>query len=239
VTASSRIRSAAVGAAVLPEGVEVPALYRAVIHHHRRAPITNRFRYRTFYWLVDIDATPVLPPPLRPFARFRRSDHLDVRQVLADAGLTATRIVRLAHARSFGYVFNPLSVYWCYQYGELVAAVAEVHNTYGGRHAYLLPLDRTGAAEVDKALYVSPFYPVDGRYDIRVSPPAERLNVAITLNRADQPFTASLTGERVEASLPRLLALTARYPLTPLRTALLIRRQGVRLWAKGLTVQPR
>ena len=71
----------------------------------------------------------------------------------------------LTTARSFGYVFNPITVFWAYdRAGARTAVVAEVHNTYGGRHGYVLRPDWDGYAEVDKALYVSPFHPADGRY---------------------------------------------------------------------------
>ena len=78
----------------------------------------------------------------------------------------------LAHARVLGYVFNPLTVYWCHRPdGTLACVVAEVHNTYRQRHAYLLPADDRGRAEVPKQFYVSPFYPVDGRYRMSLPEP--------------------------------------------------------------------
>ena len=218
-----------------------PALYAATVTHQRLTPLVNRFRYRSLYWLVDIDELPQLPRILRPFADFRASDHIDIRGVLAKEDLQADRVLRLAHARSFGAAFNPLSVYWCYdRRGALIAAVAEVHNTYGGRHAYVLHLDERGTAAVDKQMYVSPFNRVDGRYDIRISSPGERVSVTVTLHRDDTaPFSATLTGNRTSVTLRSLLWLWLRHPLTPLRTSLLIRWQGVRLWRRGLPVQSR
>jgi DUF1365 family protein len=223
------------------DDVVTPALYEATVTHTRRAPVVNRFRYRTAYWLYDVDAPPRLRWPARLLARFDPRDHVDVRATLADAGLSAERIVTLAHARMLGYVFNPISVHWCYRPdGALVAVVAEVHNTYAGRHAYVLHPDARGDATVDKALYVSPFYPVDGSYRIHVSAPTQRLSVSVQLLReGDEPFVAALTARRLPATLPNLARLAIRYPLTPLRTAALIRRQGVALWARGLKVEPR
>lgn len=225
----------------LPPGVTVPALYAATITHQRRAPLVNRFSYRSFYWLIDIDAPPQLPRMLRWCASFRDSDHVDVRAVLADVDVHADRILRLAHARSFGAGFNPLSVHWCYDSdGQLVAAVAEVHNTYGERHAYVVDLDESGTAVVDKQMYVSPFYPVDGRYEIRLSPPGPRVCVTVKLHRdGEPPFTAALVGRRSAATVPALVAVWLRRPLTPMRTSLLIRWQGIRLWWRGLPVQQR
>ena len=241
MSVESVVRQQSPAATTKPGEVMAPALYSATITHHRRTPLVNRFRYRSFYWLIDIDDIPALPRWLREIADFPANEHLDIRAVLADAGVRATRILRLAHARSFGAAFNPLSVYWCYDPdGALLVAVAEVHNTYGGRHAYLLRLDDHGAAVVDKKMLVSPFYPVDGHYQIRLSSPAERVAVTVTLHRHDnEPFTATLVGDRVPLTRRGFLALWFRHPFTPLRTSMLIRWQGIRLWRRGLPVLPR
>jgi DUF1365 family protein len=116
--------------------------------------------------------------------------------------------------------------------------VAEVHNTYGGRHTYLLRPDEHGHSEVKKAMYVSPFYPVDGWYDIRVSQPGESVSVTVTLNRGDdEPFVATLRGQRLDASSFNVARSTLA--CSALRVAILIRWQAVRLWLRGLKVQPR
>ena len=218
-----------------------PALYRATVRHARRTPVDHRFRYRTYYWLVDLDRPPQLPRGLRWLGRIEPSDHLDVRQLLADEGLTAARIVLLTGARALGYVFNPISVYWCYGAdGALVAQVAEVHNTYGGRHAYLLRPDGQGRSHTDKEMYVSPFHPVDGSYSLRISPPGETVAVSVTLHRpSGQPFVAGLQGRREEFTLANLARAWVRCPWAPLRVTALIRWQGIRLWRRGLEVHAR
>lgn len=221
--------------------VVTPALYEAAVTHTRRAPLSNRFRYRTAYWLYDADNAPKVRWPAGLLARFDQRDHLDIRQALASEGLSAERIVTLAHARMLGYVFNPISVHWCYDDSDgLVAVVAEVHNTYHGRHAYVLQPDARGDTTVEKKLYVSPFYPVDGEYRIHVSAPTERVTVSVQLLReGDEPFVAALTGIRLPATTRTMWRLALRYPFTPLRTSALIRWQGVGLWIRGLKVQPR
>lgn len=220
--------------------VQTPALYEATVTHTRRAPIRNSFRYRTAYWLYDADAPPRLRWPVRALAGFSPADHVDLHAALADHGLSADRIVSLAHARTLGYVFNPISVHWCYRDDVRVAVIAEVHNTYSGRHAYVLQPDAQGLVTVDKSLYVSPFYPVDGHYEIKVSEPQERIAVSVRLVRdGDEPFVATLTARRSPATMRTMGRLALRYPLTPLRTSALIRRQGIALWARGLEVQPR
>ena len=218
----------------------VPALYDVTIRHTRTAPVRNAFRYRSFCWLVDADHPPRMRWPLRLLARFDSRDHIDVRESLRDAGIDAERIVMLTNARVLGYVFNPISLYWCYSGEELAAVVAEVHNTYGGRHAYVLRPDGAGVAAVDKKLYVSPFYPVDGQYRLNVPEPDDRLAVSVTLHRGDgEPFSATMTGVRRPATMRSLLAMWWRYPLAPLRVTALIRWQGIKLWRRGLKVVPR
>jgi hypothetical protein len=151
-------------------------IYHCAVRHVRRDPVRNDFTYRTVMWLVDLDRIPRLPGPLRLLAEFRPADHAgdprrglrnNVESFLAGEGidLRGGRVLMLAAARSFGHVFNPLTVYWCHEEtGRLACVIAEVHNTYGGRHRYLLRPDEAGRAEVGKEFCVSPFYPVAGRY---------------------------------------------------------------------------
>jgi hypothetical protein len=144
----------------------------------------------------------------------------------------------LTTAHTLGYVFNPITVFWAYdQAGVGTAVVAEVHNTYGGRHAYLLHPDRDGYAEADKALYVSPFHPADGRYQIHVGEPGETVSLRVILQReSDEPFVATLRGQRRAVTATSVLRASLRFPSA--LTSALIRWQGIRLWWKGLEVQP-
>jgi len=224
----------------------VPCLYEVAIRHSRQDPLHNSFRHASYMWLFDLEQPPRLPWPLRPFARYRPEDHIDVRARLQQAGIDAKRVLVLTNLRVLGYVFNPISIYWCYDdAGRLTAHVAEVHNTYGGRHAYVLPADpgsvvTRAEAVVSKSMYVSPFYPVDGEYRIRISGPDERLAVSVVLERpGDKPFRAALSGRRREPSCAALLRNLLRYPAAPLRGRALIQLHGLGLWRKGLEVQPR
>jgi DUF1365 family protein len=222
-----------------PPALTVPALYATEVTHTRGAPIKNRFRYRTSYWLADYDQLPGPAGIVWRLARLERRDHGDVRAFLAEHGLTADRILMLAVSRTLGYVFNPISVFWCYDAGGArVAVLIEVHNTYGGRHTYLLRPDATGRSEVTKALYVSPFNPADGRYEIRVSEPATSLSVTVTLHQGNGGlFVASLRGDRRPASRVNVVRASLLHPA--IRIAVLIRWQAVRLWLRGLKIQPR
>lgn len=225
---------------------EVPCLYEVSIHHAREAPVRHAFRHNSHMWVFDIDDPPRLPLWLRRLARYRAADHIDVRALLRSEGISATRVLALANLRVLGYVFNPITIYWCYDAdATLVAHVAEVHNTYGGRHAYLMPARAESAgsntgATVRKAMYVSPFNPVDGDYRIRIGEPTERLHVSVTLDRGDgKLFRAALTGRRLEPAARTVLRSFARHPVAPLRGRTLIQFEGLRLWRKGLEIQPR
>jgi uncharacterized protein len=223
------------------------ALYDVSIRHHRRDPVVNRFVYGSYYWLIDVDQPPLLPIPLRSLARFDTADHgaghaptlrQDIESFLTAHGIfiDGGPVSLLTHARVFGHVFNPLSVYWC-RYADATPAcvVAEVHNTYGGRHRYLLHPDSTGFATAAKEFFVSPFNAVDGSYRMWLPEPGRRLSLAVTLDRTDSaPFTATMRGERLAADLPTLLRMETRHPVTPLVGSLRIRYQGVKLALLGL-----
>ena len=220
-------------------------IYEVTISHARSAPLRNVFRYRSYLWLVDLDHL----PRVRWLARFRARDHLgdprasiraNLDRFLAARGvdLGGGRVTMLAHARVLGYVFNPLTVYWCHRPdGTLACVVAEVHNTYRQRHAYLLPGVR---AEVPKQFYVSPFYPVDGRYRMSLPEPDARLALSVRLDRPDGPsFAASVRGRAVPATTRALLGAAARHPWSTAAVSVRIRWQGVRLYLRGLPVIPR
>jgi uncharacterized protein len=225
------------------------AIYRTSIAHVRRTPLRNAFTYRSYSWYVDVDALPALPRWLTPLARFSAADHLgdpagtlrgNVERYLATEGITLDggRITMLASARVLGHVFNPLSLFWCHDAaGELRCVVAEVHNTYGERHCYLLETDDAGRATVPKSFYVSPFNDVEGRYRMKLPEPAERLAVSIVLEReGHKPFVATVDGVRREATVPHILAAALAVPLAPLRVAAQIRWQGIKLWARRLPI---
>jgi DUF1365 family protein len=219
--------------------VVVPVLYQADVAHSRRSPLVHRFGYRATYWLVDFDALPHPRGMVGWCTGVRKQDHVDIRSFLMDRGMAPTRVVMLSGARSFGYTFDPISVFWCYDEDDAqCAVVVEVHNTYGGRHAYLLELGGDGEAEIEKAMYVSPFNDMEGRYRIRVSPPTSTLSVLVSLEReGEEPFVASLRATR--RPFTRTSALFCMLRHSSARTRILIQWQALRLWRRGLAVQPR
>lgn len=230
-------------------GLRVPALVRGRVKHARLSPVRHAFSYGAHQWLIDVDAPAPAPGWLRWVGSVRASDHLgpasgtlgaNVRDFLAEAGVgwTAQRVLLLANARTLGYVFDPLSVYWCFAAdGRLEGVVAEVHNTYGERHGYVLELDDRGRGHADKAFYVSPFFGVFGNYELRFTLDGDRVGAFITLRQHDEVvFTASFTGAAVPLTTRRVVTSAVRHPFMPQRVAALIRLHGVWLWTRRLPV---
>lgn len=234
--------------------VAAPARVRAHVQHQRTRPFHYEFGHGTTMWLVDAaDPNAGFPRWLRAFASIRSTDHFSpgddrplvdkVRGYLdaQDIAWSAARVLVLANARSLGYVFDPLTTYFCFDaVGRLEGVLAEVHNTYGERHCYPLAAEAGAAARVDKEFYVSPFFAVEGRYDIRTRITGEQVAVAISLTQNDTVvFTAAVHGDLEPVTAGRALAAVARNPLPSQRVSALIRWHGVRLWLRRLPVVPR
>ncbi|MEU0497497.1 DUF1365 family protein [Mycobacterium sp. NPDC006124] len=230
-----------------------PALYRTTIGHRRQAPVHHEFEFRSYSWYVDVDELPQLPWWLRPFARFEAEDHFDdgpadslrqrVDECLAahDIDLGGGTVTAALQPRVLGYVFNPLSLYWCHDAtGRLRYVIAEVHNTYGDRHAYVIPAQQNRSTIVPKAMYVSPFNGIDGHYRISAPLPGAALDVVVSLYREGHPpFVATMRGERRQFTPRQVLVLQLIAPLAPLMGTLAIRFHGILLWLRGLPVVPR
>jgi DUF1365 family protein len=228
----------------------LPALVLGTVSHQRPGPVRHGFRHEVYQWLVDLDALPRQPWWLRPFATFRSADHVgdphrsiraNVEHFLAQRGIRLApggRVLMLANARVLGHVFDPLTVFWCLRADDtLVCVVAEVHNTYGERHVYLLTPDQDGGAAVDKEFYVSPFNDLSGRYHMRFTLAPDRVGTSIVLRRGGQvAFSASLHGRPVAATRAAVVRQLLTKPLMPQRVSALIRAHGIYLWLRRLPV---
>lgn len=238
-------------------------LYTGIVMHRRFKPHAHRLSYRVFWCLFDLDELPRLPSRLRLFSLkgfnlfgFRIADHGDgsdrplraqVESHLAAAGieLEGGAIRLLCMPRLLGFVFNPISVYYCYdRQGELKVLLYEVHNTFGQRHTYLIPVDTKAGEPLEqrclKAFYVSPFMDMDIAYRFRVQPPEERVALVIESADAQGPvLTASLAGERRPLTDAVLLRAFLSFPLMTLKVVAGIHWEALKLWIKGMRLRPR
>lgn len=244
---------------------EAPAqAYRAtVVHRSHRAP-QYRFRYTLSYWLIDIDRLPELAVGLRHFGlnrfnwiSFHEQDHGARRigelrrwaeQQLASRGieLAGGRIRLLCLPRVLGHAFNPLSLWYCeHADGSLRAVIAEVRNTFGQRHCYLLarggaPLAAAETLETEKIFHVSPFLELGGRYRFRLAAPDSRLKLAIHEYHNGQPvLDAWLAGQREPIDDRRILGQVLRRPWMNLSVLAGIHWQALKIWLRGARLYPK
>lgn len=232
-------------------------IYSGLVRHERLRPKRHSLSYKVFCLLLDLDDLPALDRRLRLFAfnragllSFREADHGDggalrgwVEARLGEAAIAAGGPIRvLCYPRMFGYVFNPLTVYFCHRAdGTLAGIVYEVHNTHGERHAYVLPASHGKDGRVRqscaKTFFVSPFMPMDCVYEFGILPPGERVQVAIRQSDAEGPLlSASFTGRQGPLTDAGLLRALLRHPLMTLKVTLAIHWEALLLLAKGLRV---
>ncbi|KZD02778.1 DUF1365 domain-containing protein [Oceanibaculum pacificum] len=243
-------------------------LYEGRVMHSRLAPFRHKFAYRVFSLLLDLDELPRLDRDLPGFGHnrfallgFHDRDHGPrdgsplrpwVEAHLARGGidLKGGRISLLCFPRLLGYVFNPLSVYFCRDAdGRLRAILYEVKNTFGDQHGYLLPVGPAHAPgelivqQQDKSFYVSPFMPMDCRYRFRLKEPGERLSIMIRQDSAGDDaaelFVATHTAERRELTGRALAAAFWRHPLMTIKIFAGIHWEALRVWRKGAVFHAR
>lgn len=233
-------------------------LYLGRVWHRRRRPRHHEFTYPAYVFWLALDELPALSKQLslwswnRPnIFSFRDRDHLDgregsvdvkIRRLLADhhVALDGGRIFLVTQCRVLGYVFNPVSFYFCYGHdGALAFVAAEVNNTFGERHIYLLE-ERAGGGAIRrfaarKDMHVSPFVSMDAEYDFRIAPVDESLSVTILEREEGMPvLDARVWGRRVPLTDVTLWSIAWRYPLITAGVVAAIHWQALRLWRKGI-----
>lgn len=233
-------------------------LYPARVMHRRLIPPFYRFVYRVFYLLLDVDRIDSLARSLRFFSHnrfnllsFHDRDHGGgeryglrawAEKVLREGGveIAGGRIRLLCLPRLLGFSFNPISLWYCeHADGTTRAVIAEVRNTFGERHSYLLasggaPLAYETAMEKEKCFHVSPFFDLVGRYRFSLSEPGERLRVLIHETREGVPILdASVAGERRTLSDRNIVSQVAAMPWMTCKVVLGIHWEALKIWLRG------
>ena len=234
------------------------AIYEGHVEHNRLEPRRHSFRQRLFLLYLDLSELDSLfegrwlwSSGRRNLAWFRRADYLgDPERPLRDCVLERVEqelgrrpggaVRMLTHIRTLGYVFNPVTFYYCFdEEDELEAIVAEITNTpWKERHSYVLDARAGGESKMltwrfDKAFHVSPFFDMDQRYRWSFSVPGEKLDVRmVNFEKQNAVFNVGLSTERRPITARSLAGVLLRYPLMTFRVHLAIYWQAARLYLK-------
>jgi DUF1365 family protein len=247
------------------------AIYRGTLRHRRFEPVRHEFSYTMFMLYLDLseldrvfEGSRLFSARGRAIAEFRRSDHMgdpdapleeSVRSLVKSrTGHRPLGPIRLlTHLRYFGYIFNPVSFYYCFDEEgiQIEYVVAEVNNTpWGERHCYVLAAGQSAAPKgsggdgilkfsPEKAMHVSPFMPMDVAYDWRMGTPGDNLNVLMMNTMADRRvFAANLRLERQEITAAALARVLLEFPLMTVKVITAIHWQALRLWLKRCPFYP-
>lgn len=232
--------------------------YVCDVFHRRERPKRHEFLYRVFYFYIDLDELDAVARKLRIFGVNRANlyslwdkDHFqygpgvrpiaeNVREFLDRSGCPLREggsIRMLCFPRMLGYVFNPVTVYFCFNAdGSPHASVVEVGNTFRELKPYLVPRAHGKCdfeARLPKQYYVSPFSPVDLEFHFRFHLPDEKLRIFIDDYDAEgRVLVSTLTGRRAAMTFGALARFTAKFPLITLKVISLIHWQALKLWAK-------
>lgn len=229
-------------------------LYRGNVVHTRLKPMRHHFRYPAFFICFPLSRKAELRQGLFGLERinlfsYHEADHGDgrdsaawVRGILARFGVTADGEIWLqAQPRLLGFVFNPVSFWYCEDRdGTLRAVVCEVNNTFGEKHCYLLTAPGGGAISADtnlraqKVFHVSPFFPVEGEYRFRFRLEQGRRTVRIDYWQSGEPvLMTALTGEARPLTAGELLGTVGRLGWATVMVVVRIHWQALKLWLKG------
>lgn len=240
--------------------VMTSAIYTAKVMHKRLFPKVNQFTYGVYYLALPLDQLGRLDDGWRfgvnrrALVSFHERDHgardgspLEpwIRGILAEhaAHVAITDITLITMPRIFGYVFNPVSFWMCFDASQQLRAVlAEVHNTFGEAHNYLIVHADGRALAADDLLYarkifhVSPFLPREGSYQFRFAYNPESMGVTINYYDAEGQLQliTMLSGQFNAFNRMNLRRAFWQHKLVTLKTISLIHYQAIKLIAKGV-----
>ena len=232
------------------------SLYNGTVIHKRFKPKKHFFKYKVFSLLLDLSELNYLDKNINFFSynsfnliSFFDKDHGErdgsslfewVKKNLKENNIKSEniKIKLLCYPRIFGYVFNPLSVFFIYDNKEnLISILYEVKNTFGEQHTYIFKVENNNLIQhnCSKKFHVSPFIEMDCNYFFRTLKPAEKISVIIDQYQLDEKILfASQDGIRVDFNTKELLKSYIKHPLMTLKIISAIHFEAFKLWVKGI-----
>ena len=235
-------------------------IYNGEVNHTRFKPVKHFLNYKTFSLFIDLDEIEQLDKSISIFSHnkfnifsFYNKDHGDrdgnclkkwvmsnLKKYKIEGNISKIKI--LCYPRIFGYVFNPLSIFYCYENEKLKSIFYEVKNTFNEQHTYIFKIKEGEEIKqkCKKKFYVSPFMDMETFYNFKLIDPSQRLSVMIKQTDAEGTvLTATQTGDKKEFNFKQLLINFFRYPLMTLKIISSIHFEALLLWKKGAIYRKR
>ena len=233
------------------------SIYIGNVIHKRFKPKIHFFKYKVFSILLDISEIDILDKSLKIFSynkfnivSFYDADHGPrdgtsikewVIKNLNDNRINTEniKIKLLCYPRIFGYVFNPLSVFFIYnKNSKLISILYEVKNTFGEQHTYVFKTKENEnyiKHTCKKKFHVSPFIEMDCTYFFKILKPSEKISVIIDqYDEEGKLLYASQDGDRIEFNNKNLVLSYLRHPLMTFKIIVAIHFEAFKLWTKGI-----
>ena len=232
-------------------------IYSGFVTHRRFKPKRHFFSYKTFSLLINLNEIENLERKIKFFSynkfnilSFYNIDHGPrdgsclvkwTKKILAESKIDigSGAIKLLCFPRIFGYVFNPLSIFYCYDENlQLKAVLYEVKNTFNEQHTYVFPTSPSSNLilhKCNKKFYVSPFIEMKTFYNFRLLKPGKIVNVFIKQSDIDGTLLiACQVGQKLELNSKNLFVQFLKHPLMSFKVILAIHFEAFRLWTKGI-----
>ena len=242
------------------------AVYPGILMHNRISPKKHRFSYRVASWVFDLDELTTIDRCHRLFSHnrfnliaFHDADYGDgsgrplkeqINNLLIQNDIpSADKLLLFSYPRVLGYVFNPLSVYFCFKAKALIAVVYEVSNTFGERHSYVVEAEDINNKTTvirqmaNKQLHVSPFFPMDCYYRFRTEIPGKNMVLSISLHgtlsdknddKSQKIFAAVFKGSRAVINDKTITRLALALPFQTIKVVAAIHWEALKIWFKGI-----
>ena len=229
-------------------------IYNGEVTHTRFKPVRHFLKYKTFSLLIDLDEINELDSRISIFSHnkfnvfsFYDKDHgerdgsnlkdwvlINIRKFNIEGKINKIKI--LCYPRIFGYVFNPLSIFYCYESDKLKAIFYEVKNTFNEQHTYIFKIKNNDelTQKCKKRFYVSPFMDMETYYNFKLIDPNNKLSVFIKqTDSTGTILTATQTGDKKEFNFKQLIKNFFKYPLMTIKIISSIHYEALLLWKKG------